>query len=84
MGVGVSNMSTSEILVYPNPIDKELLIEGVTNASIKVYDVVGRIIYADHIGTNPQSITTSQWERGTYFVELVLPDGGREVRKVVK
>ena len=84
MGVGVSNMSTSEILVYPNPIDKELLIESVTNASIKVYDVVGRIIYADHIGTNPQSITTSQWERGTYFVELVLPDGGREVRKVVK
>ena len=82
--VGISNLNPTTILIYPNPIHNELIIQGAANTSLKVYDLVGRIIYSNYITTNQQSINTNQWERGTYFVELVLPDGSKEVRKVVK
>jgi hypothetical protein len=84
--VGINNIKANEsILLYPNPTENQL---NITNApsgtNIKVYDVVGRLIYSAVMHSNQESINTSAWERGTYFVELVLPDGSREVRKVVK
>jgi hypothetical protein len=84
--VGINNIKANESnLLYPNPITNEL---NITNApsgtNIKVYDVVGRLVYNAVMHDKQETINTSAWERGTYFVELVLPDGSREVRKVVK
>jgi len=84
IGEGITTLNPTNILIYPNPVENELEIQGAANTSLKVYDLVGRIIYSNYITTNQQSINTNQWERGTYFVELVLPDGSKEVRKVVK
>jgi len=84
IGEGITTLNPTNILIYPNPIDNELIIQGAANTSLKVYDLVGRIIYTTSITTNPQIINTSQWERGTYFVELVLPDGDRKIKKVTK
>jgi len=80
-----TNALKNEILIYPNPISNELNIANATNGtSIKVYDVVGRLVYSDILNAKQESINTSAWERGAYFVELLLPDGSREVRKVLK
>jgi len=84
IGEGITTLNPTNILIYPNPIDNELIIQGAANTSLKVYDLVGRIIYSNHITTNQLSINTSQWEQGTYFVELVLPDGDRKIKKVTK
>jgi len=84
IGEGITTLNPTNILIYPNPVENELEIQGAANTSLKVYDLVGRIIYTTSITTNPQIINTSQWERGTYFVELVLPDGDRKIKKVTK
>jgi sugar lactone lactonase YvrE len=73
------------ISLYPNPIENELTI---TNAplgtSIRVYDVVGRLVFNSTLNAKKESINTSAWERGTYFIEMILPDGTKEIRKIVK
>ena len=84
IGEGITNLSSTNILIYPNPVENELVIEGAENTSVKVYDVVGRIIYTSSITTNKLTIQTNQWESGAYLIQLLLPDGSREFRKVVK
>ena len=83
---GIKNIKANEsILLYPNPIENELTIANSPPATnIRVYDVVGRLVYSSVLQSKQESINTSDWKRGTYFVELILPDGFREVRKVVK
>ncbi len=72
-------------LLYPNPIDNELFIENAPQGtSIRFYDVVGRLVNSGVLHTKKESINTSAWERGTYFVEMLYSDGSREIRKVVK
>ena len=83
--VGIYTLNAySKTLLYPNPIDNELNIANAPiGTSIRVYDVVGRIVYSGIINAKQDIINTSQWERGSYFVEMV-GEMGREVRKVVK
>jgi hypothetical protein len=83
IGEGITNLTPTNILIYPNPIDNELIIEGAANTSLILYDIVGRIFYTKSIYTNKESINTRDWERGTYFVEFI-GEMGREIRKVVK
>ena len=84
--VGINNLNANgSVLLYPNPINNELNISNAPmGTSIQVYDVVGRLVYSDILNAKQESINTSAWERGAYFVELLLPDGSREVRKVLK
>ena len=83
---GINKISPqNEILIYPNPISNELNIANApSGTSIKVYDVVGRLVYSGILNAKQESINTCAWERCAYFVELLLPDGSREVWKVVK
>ena len=83
--VGINSVKANDdILLYPNPIDNELFITNApSGTSIKVYDVVGRVVYSGIINAKQESINTGSWERGTYFVEL-MGEMGREVKKVVK
>jgi hypothetical protein len=85
IGEGITTLTPTNILFYPNPIDNELIIGNApSGTSIKVYDVVGRLIFSGNHLSNKQTINTGTWERGTYLVEIQLPDGKREVRNMVK
>jgi hypothetical protein len=76
--------NSNQIVISPNPFSNQI---NITNApsgtNIKVYDVVGRLIYNGKLDATHVAINTSTWEKGTYFVEL-LGEMGRVVRKVVK
>jgi len=75
----------SKIITSPNPVLNQLNIANAPiGASIRVYDVVGRVVYSGTANSTQASINTSAWERGAYFVELMGEDGSKEVRKVVK
>gem|GEM_PF-1233295 len=84
IGESIGGMSMRSILVYPNPVENELVIEGAEKASIKIYDVLGRKIYSNSDSSNKESINTTNWLPGAYWVELDFEDGKREVSKVVK
>jgi len=84
--VGINNINANgNVMLYPNPISNELNIANApSGTSIRVYDIVGRLVYSGIFNAKQESIYTGSWECGAYFLELLLPDGSREVRKVVK
>ncbi len=66
-----------EIIIYPNPTHGELNIE-IKNAesihySIKIYDVLGKLIYADDLYGNQnirQNVDLSEHPKGLYFLNI--------------
>jgi hypothetical protein len=94
---GIYNIQSSinNILVYPNPIQNELIIEGAANCSIHIFDIVGREVYTGVINTplsfsSPSErpgeahINAAYFSKGTYFLEITNTDGERIIKKIIK
>jgi hypothetical protein len=62
--------NTSEIIIAPNPFNDYLIFKNVNSKAIKIFDAMGKIIYAENIKTNFIKIETSNWIKGVYFVEV--------------
>ena len=77
--------NNNQIATSPNPFNTELTLSNtLPNTHYKLTDILGRTIYQGTINMNTEIINTSAFANGTYIIELILPDGGREVRMVVK
>ncbi len=75
------------VRVFPNPVKNELNIDlnfESKKAMIKVFDVLGKIIYNENIGrSNGLKINTLNWNSGVYF--LTITDGQRSFQqKIIK
>lgn len=74
-----------EVSVYPNPVSKELIIEGANiGSTIQVNNIIGQTVYRGVINSNKETINTIQWAEGAYLLYSTDKDGNRVVRKVVK
>ena len=63
----------SEIYLYPNPIDKNsqllsLNFDDNQSKSIKIYDLMGRLVF--DLITNENKIDISSMSSGTYIVKI--------------
>lgn len=74
----------AEISLFPNPVAAQLNIQ-LTEAvdEIQVFDVLGQSIYRASFNDLTTSISTNQWSKGVYLVQLTK-GGERIFRKVVK
>lgn len=85
----VPEIYTHPILVYPNPATDELTIEfegdKIRNVGIKMFNVLGEVVYSDHYENFGQtkSIDISNLSTGIYFLDISL-DGKRVMKKIVK
>ncbi len=80
-----SDLMTTEIRVYPNPANQELTIwsRGAEITSFKMIDVRGKVIQTHQIQKKTEfSHDVSLIPSGTYFLELFLLDGTREVKRI--
>lgn len=72
--------------IFPNPFEDELLIDIKLDADIemRVYNVLGQLVYNTIPQTEQMSIRTSDWHTGVYFVYFSA--GGKRlfVEKVIK
>jgi len=72
--------------VFPNPFDESLQIMITLDADLemRVYDVLGQIVYTAIPETEEFMISTSDWPTGMYFVNFNA--GGKRlfVEKVIK
>jgi len=80
----VNVMNMKNVFVYPNPVQNELIIENAENCIVQIFDVVGREVYSGVIEQKNQTINTSYFSRGTYFLEIKSSDGERIIKKIVK
>lgn len=70
--------------MYPNPANDNLLIQlsNATEASVKIVDVLGNVVYHDAIGTS-RNISTDEFKSGVYFVMIEVEGIRLSSRKLV-
>ncbi len=74
----------NNIHLYPNPVQNELNISGATNCTIRIFDVVGRMVYHGSTNGEKDIINTRSFANGIYFLQLMDENGEKEIRKFVK
>ena len=52
--------------IYPNPIESTTTISGAANSTVRIYDMVGRIILSQNISTDSEQIDLSGLPQGIY------------------
>lgn len=58
-----------KILLYPNPIENTLTINGITTKqSVSIYDIAGRIVKTVIIDQDQNSINLNRLKTGVYFI----------------
>lgn len=78
-----------QITLYPNPVTDKLTIEfdeaGFLSSEIRIYDILGKIVFADLDENIEQqkTIDMSGLASAIYYIEVDL-DGNKVMRKVVK
>ncbi|MFT6246534.1 MAG: hypothetical protein ACJA0U_002047 [Salibacteraceae bacterium] len=83
-GVGVNEINSNDLSIYPNPTSDLLTVElnGTLNINqLLIVDINGQVIYTNDNPTNSTLIVdTKNWSRGIYFVKI----DGLPSNKIVK
>ncbi len=79
--LGNEDFSKNHFKIYPNPFTNSIIVETEIPSSIEMYDVLGKKIDATQT-TN--TINTSKWNSGIYFLKLKKANGQEFIRKVIK
>ncbi len=87
IALGISkNKLLENIKVYPNPFTNKFFITKSNSkvVSITILNGLGLVLIKQSLSNNSIEIDLNSYPQGTYFVEILEPDGTRIVRKVVK
>lgn len=80
--VGVDDIKTNELDVYPNPTSSEFIINSDFGGVLSIVDIKGALVYSNKITTG-QVIVGDELKSGVYFARLQAGDG-ISVVKIVK
>jgi PKD repeat protein len=85
-GVGIEEQELKYLNAYPNPVNNTLTIENPYNCSMQLnlYSITGKLLCSNNYENYTSNLDMSNYERGIYFAEILLPDGRKAVRKIVK
>ena len=85
-GVGINEQELKYLNVYPNPVTDILTIENPYQCSMQlnIYTIAGKLLYSNKYENYTTSIDMSNYEKGIYLVEIVLADGRKAVKKLVR
>lgn len=84
--ISIENGSLS-ISTYPNPVQDELIIGGLSGAeTIKVLDISGRIIVESNntMNQSKKTLDIRSLTNGMYVISIQAPDGSLVSHKVIK
>ncbi|MCE7042514.1 DUF6923 family protein [Dyadobacter sp. CY312] len=84
--VSVEN-ATARISTYPNPVQEELTIEGLSGTeTIKVLNVSGRVLIESRnkAGDNKKTLNIGSLPGGIYLINIQATDGSSVSQKVIK
>jgi len=80
--LSISEQELHKFNATPNPFSNEIYLENAQNASIEVFDSLGKIVFVDRNFTS-NSITTSQFSSGLYFIKI-QKEGKIQTKKMIK
>jgi len=80
--LGANDHQSIGAIIYPNPALNVLNISGAENASVVIYDVLGRAVLSQDQLQNSTPIDVSTLVTGTYFVRMTL-NGQTQTEKLL-
>jgi hypothetical protein len=84
---GIEELSTTTLILTPNPVKDILTISlagNVQEKNIEVIDCLGRVIQNSKFKTQNCQLSTANWVSGLYLVRCTMQDGSVVTGKVVK
>lgn len=76
--------TSNDLIVYPNPSKGSFTIEYTGSRYIlKMYNLLGQMVFTDVINNRKQSICTTQLVSGSYILQLTDLQGNRIVKTIV-
>ena len=81
------SFTDDDVTVYPNPFSGYLKVgtdmKSSGNQTIKIYDLTGKEILKTENSNGIVEISTTEWEKGIYFIKIIYNDK-EIIRKVIK
>jgi plastocyanin len=68
--IGVPDSFDDLASIYPNPATGILFIENIQGAEVSIYNILGRKILTEMIGSVKQTIDVSNFDRGIYIIKI--------------
>ena len=85
--VGITEIENKKVNIYPNPTSNNIIVELdetlLNNATIKIYDGIGKLILSEKIVTEKNNYKLNTYENGIYTVRI-LSDNKQIVQRIVK
>lgn len=67
--VSVSELSSGNVMIYPNPVSAKLMIKISEKALVSIFTITGSLVHKELL-TSSKSIDVSNFKRGTYIVRV--------------
>ena len=75
--------TANQVIIYPNPVQSTVTIQGVENATIRIYDMNGKRILIKHSISQNETLDLSQLSVGIYYAQVNRLED-TQVLKIVK
>lgn len=77
-------VKTNDLLLYPNPSNGYFTIEAKEELTIKVFDLVGKLIYTSNVSTGKNNIDINNYKAGVYVLNATNNSGKTNTVKLIK
>lgn len=81
INVSVDQLFGKEILIYPNPVESILHINGIADAEIKIFNMKGELVVSKTNVEAETQIDVSNYQNGAYLVNIIK-DGKILIKKI--
>ncbi len=68
--MGTNDSQLDNVVLYPNPASTVLNLKNAENASIQVYDILGKMILSQENISMDEQINVANLQTGTYFMKI--------------
>lgn len=82
VGIHAASLNEHDLKIYPNPNDGNFIVTSSFEHSIRVFDVLGKMIFEDKEVKYKHTVSLDRNACGTYFIEMNM-GGERMVKRVV-
>jgi len=69
--LGINDNLLDNVVIYPNPVKNNLNIQNAENSSIKVFDLLGRVVLLKNNISLYQQLDVSNLTTGTYLIKII-------------
>jgi len=78
---GIEDIIANNISVYPNPASEFINITNVLGSDLFLYNVMGKLIYSEHIETDQTRLNVTDLPAGNYILNIIT-EGNKITKKV--